>query len=120
MSSSRQRKGADAYAAADWKNAAAQWRTMFLTSIFTTEPLRNVVTTAFERANEIDLAEKSDQPALDPQRPVTLAVVRAADRAAKRGDVAKAKELAQRVVDKWSAADERPPCVDRMRKILAK
>jgi serine/threonine protein kinase len=112
--------GGEAFAAGDWKIAAAAWRTMFLTSIFTTEPLRDVVTMAFEHAGELDLAEKSDLPALDPRRPLSLAVVRSADRADKRGDTAKAKELAQRIVDKWSASDERPPCVDRMRKILAK
>jgi hypothetical protein len=46
--------------------------------------------------------------------------VRAAKRAAKRGDRARAKELAQKVVDAWSVADEIVPAVEEMKALLAK
>lgn len=49
--------------------------------------------------------------------PVTAA--RDAKRAARKGDKAKARELAQLVVDKWGNVDVEVPAVGEMQRLLA-
>jgi eukaryotic-like serine/threonine-protein kinase len=50
----------------------------------------------------------------------TLGHVRAARRAYARGDRARARELAERVVKAWSVADDEPPALAEMRRLLVK
>jgi len=46
--------------------------------------------------------------------------VRAAKRAEKRGDAKRAQELARAFVERWDAADERPPALADMKRVLTK
>ncbi|WP_437593506.1 hypothetical protein [Sorangium sp. So ce1000] len=47
----------------------------------------------------------------------SLAMVRAARRAARRGEVDEARALARRVIEAWAIADEPVPAIDEMRRI---
>jgi hypothetical protein len=53
-------------------------------------------------------------------RYIVRALARRARRPLKRGDVARARTLAQMVVDRWRFADEDVPTVGEMRALLAK
>ena len=47
-----------------------------------------------------------------------LVHVRKALRAERSGDKEMARKLARQVTDAWAVADERPPALDQMRKLL--
>jgi hypothetical protein len=77
---------------------------------------------AFEQAGANELVERIDAPRLDTPgafNGADLAHVRGARRALKRGNLAAAKGFATRVADAWTVADEIPPSVAEMQKILA-
>src|SRR5262245_10657967 len=77
---------------------------------------------AFERTGEDELAERIDAEVVavgGELAGASLATVRAARRAAKRGERDRAKELAQKVIRAWSLADDAIPAVEEMRKLLA-
>jgi hypothetical protein len=115
--------GAVRYAAGDLAGAAAAWRPLVRAQGDVLLVLRHPVATALDRAGLADLADKVDAPMLAHAGPLDgadLAYVRAARRAAKRGDKARAKELAQKVVDAWSVADVAVPAVDEMKRLLAR
>ena len=57
---------------------------------------------------------------VDLPRTPDLSWVRAARRAAKRGDAAVAKKLARAILDKWRFADEDIPAMREMRSLVAK
>jgi hypothetical protein len=75
---------------------------------------------AFEKSDDVATLES-----LDAKRDskfyggVSSGTVHGARMAAKRGDKKKARELAQRVVDAWAAADMQLVALDEMRAILA-
>jgi hypothetical protein len=78
---------------------------------------------AFDRAGSPDLAEEVDAPLLslvDLPRTAELAWVRGAKRAHARGDHARARKLAEAVIDRWRIADEDVPAVREMRTLLSK
>jgi serine/threonine-protein kinase len=111
------------FAARDWAGAAAAWRPFAAHPTWQLDDVRDLVSTAFERAGEDDLSARIDAPAL--ARPgrgngVELAWVREARRAAKRGDAAPARKRAQEVIDAWSVADVEVPAVREMRKLITR
>jgi hypothetical protein len=78
---------------------------------------------AFDRGGSPELGDEVDAATvgtLDMPRAAHIAWVRAARRAQKRGDMARAKKIAQTVVDKWRFADEDIPSVREMRALLVK
>jgi eukaryotic-like serine/threonine-protein kinase len=116
-------EGAERYVEGDWAGATRAWRPMLAHPGWQLDFMRDVVATAFERAAEDDLVEKLDAPILGyPGRynGAELAHVRAARRAARRGDKDTARKMARRVIDAWSVADEQVPAVDEMRKLIAR
>jgi len=108
--------GCEAFARGDLAAAARSWRPLagVPSYYFSLRP------EAFEAAGETDLAWRIDDYRVARAHRTELAHVRQALRAEKKGDVARASELAQRVVDKWSTADADVPHVKRMRALLAR
>jgi hypothetical protein len=82
------------------------------------ELMRDSIAGAYDRVGDPAFAARVDAPALEEGARMSLAVVRAAQRAEKAGDCAGAVRYATRVIDKWEPADEKPPCVDRMKKLV--
>jgi hypothetical protein len=82
--------------------------------------LRFVPTEIFDSAGEPELAEQIDNELADRAffHGISAALPRMAKRAFARGDKARARELAQKVIDAWSVADVPVPAVDEMRKLL--
>lgn len=114
--------GAEAYGRGDLARAARAWRPLLRTPGSQVEVMANAMATAFDRTGESDLAERIDAEALARgglYNGVSLAHVRAARRAAQRNDRARARELAQKVIEAWSLADEEVPAVAEMRRLLA-
>ncbi len=115
--------GAESYARGDLTEAARAWRPLLHAPSPTIARVALVVAPTFDRVGEPDLAERADQWQLDRAREfngATLAHVRAAVRAWRRGDHARARRLAQTVVDAWGVADETVPAVAEMRALLAR
>jgi len=113
-------EGAGRYVAGDFPGAARAWRGVFGRSSIGLEQLRTPLADAFDRAGDPDVAERVDAPAIEEAALPSLALVRAATRAARRGDCGTARRLALILVDKWDLADEKPPAVDRMKKLAAR
>jgi predicted Ser/Thr protein kinase len=78
-----------------------------------------VISVSFDRVGDAATASALDAPLLGNRgyNGATLAVVREARRAAARGDKARARELAQRVVEAWGKADAEVPLLAEMRAI---
>jgi Protein kinase domain len=115
--------GAARYVADDYRGAAKVWRTSLRTPGWLRDPIREPMANAFDRGGEPELATEIDAPTVvlvDLPRTADLAWVREARRAQKRGDNAKARKLAQAVVDKWRFADEDVPAMAEMKALLAK
>ena len=114
--------GAEPFVQHDYVGAAKAWRTLMRESSWNLDPIRGVLAIAFDRAGEEALAEKIDTSdnSGSSMNGADLSSVRSARRAEKRGDKARARELAQKVVDAWSVADETVPAVAEMRAILAR
>jgi hypothetical protein len=77
----------------------------------------------FEHTGAADLAERVDEEAMkraDELNGATLGHVRAARRAFARGDRTRARQLAEQVVKAWAVADEAPPALAEMRKLIAR
>jgi hypothetical protein len=112
--------GAERYVAGDLAGAEKAWRSALTRSAVAYSTMRTPVAELFDRLGEPDLAERVDAPALEEGALPSLALARAATRAEKRGDCAAARGFAVRIVGKWEDADEKPPVVDRMRKLAAR
>jgi len=112
--------GAEHYARHDYKAAAAAWRAL------ANEPPSGrtwlLLGDAFDRAGEPDIAERLDAkgPYMGLIGGLSIAHLRMARRAAARGDVARARELAQKIIDSWGVADTPVPAVQEMRALLAR
>jgi hypothetical protein len=119
--------GARAYIAGDYAGAARSWRPMLARSNVGSENMRPSIADALDRAGFPDLADRVDAVGVDnvvipmeSQSVPSLALERSAHRALVRGDCATAKRYAQHLIDKWELADEVPPAVDRMKKLVAR
>ncbi len=110
--------GAERYAAGDLAGATKAWRPMLSSTSLTLQLMRDTVGQAYDRVGDPALADRADAPSLEANAPMSLAFVRAAVRASVRNDCATARRYAQCVIDKWEAADEKPPAVDRMKKLI--
>jgi hypothetical protein len=114
--------GAERFAQGDFAGAAKAWRPAIRTTNWWVDAgMRDALAIAFERAGDLELAERLDAPIVAKggrYNGIELAHVRAAWRAEKRGDKELAKKLAQQVIDAWSVADEEVPAVVEMRKLL--
>jgi hypothetical protein len=112
--------GAERYVAADFAGAARAWRPILSRSSLTSDFIRAPMALAFDRSGEPELAERVDASALRDGSLPSLALERAAQRAVRRGDCEAARAFAARLIDKWDLADEKPPSVDRMKKVVAR
>jgi hypothetical protein len=115
--------GARRYVAHDFAGAAAAWKPLLRAPGDPLAPLRDAVANALDRSGDSELADKVDAPSVAGAgmfNGADLSVVRTALRAEKRGDHARARELAQRAVDAWAVADAPVPSLAAMRKILAR
>ena len=110
--------GAERYMASDWAGAAMAWRATITRTSFGAAIVRTPMADLFDRVGEPDVADRVDAGALGDAALPSLALARAAARAEKRGDCATARRHAQRLVDTWGTSDERPPAVERMKKLL--
>jgi hypothetical protein len=112
-------QGAEAYARGDDAAAVAAFRQL---AHRPGSLGQNLMPAVFDRAGELDLAERIDQRVADTTGPlngVGLAHVRAARRALARGDRARAEALARKIVDAWSGADVPIPAVAEVRALSA-
>ncbi|XXY03593.1 serine/threonine-protein kinase [Sorangium sp. So ce185] len=115
-------EGAERYARGDWRRAAAAWRPLLRQPGMFTAALADAMEDAFERSGDVELVARLESAALaagaGEMHGALPAHARAARRAAARGDGARARALADRVIDAWSAADVEVPAVGEMRKLL--
>lgn len=114
-------EGAEAFVAGDVKRALAAWRPLAKRPSLQAQRFSVVLAQPFDDAGEPDVAERIDAYDLahaGEHNGASLAMLRAARRAAKAGDDARALDLARRVMTAWSAADEAVPAVDEMRKLV--
>jgi hypothetical protein len=107
--------GAERYVAGDAAGAVEAWRPLVRRRSL------KVPTDVFVQVGEPALAERLEEAHLDRDTfaGAHLAHVRSARRALAAGDTARAREMAQRVVDAWSVADVAVPAVEEMRALLA-
>ena len=114
--------GAERYAKGDLSGAARAWRTLLGGEQMMVPVLADAMVQAFERTDAIELAEQVDEKLMKRAGELngaTLGHVRAARRALARGDRERARQLAGQVVKAWSRADEAPPALADMRRLVA-
>jgi eukaryotic-like serine/threonine-protein kinase len=114
-------EGARRYVHGDFAGAAKAWRPV--ASELLAEMLRAPMSIAFERAGSAEVADLLEDPPIaakltSPE--IELCWVRKALRAEKRGDLPLAQKLAREFVDRWQTADEIPPAVTEMKRVLAR
>lgn len=111
--------GLERYHAGDRAAVLRLWRPLPAT-------LRGAVVRAelLGRLGDHDQSERIDREAMaqqaDEVNGVSLAHVRAAERAARRGDKDTARQLATKVIDAWGASDTDVPSVAQMKKLVAR
>ncbi|WP_437504996.1 protein kinase domain-containing protein [Sorangium sp. So ce1099] len=112
--------GAERYARADHAGAARAWRPLLRDPGPFAAVMADGMAAVFERIGEAELAERLE-PAVTAGEShlggASLATVRAARRAARRGAVDEARALARQVIDAWAIADEPVPALDEMRRL---
>ncbi|WP_438026831.1 protein kinase domain-containing protein [Sorangium sp. So ce233] len=112
--------GAERYAAGDLTGAARAFRPLLRTRGPFVEVLAGPMAEAFEHTGEIELVDRLEAAVDDRSAELngaSLALVRAARRAARRGAGERARALAKQVLDAWSVADEPVPAVAEMRRL---
>ncbi len=113
-------RGAKLYASGNLRAAVDAWRPVVGAS--DDRLIRRRPTEAFDRVGEDGLAARIDARKLKYRyfAGISDATPREALRAFKQGDRARARELAQKVIDAWEVADAVIPAVAEMRALLAK
>ncbi|WP_437537447.1 serine/threonine-protein kinase [Sorangium sp. So ce726] len=112
--------GAERVARADHAGAARAWRPLLRDPGPFAAVMADAMTAVFERTGEMELVERLEKavPAGESHLGgASLATVRAARRAARRGKVGEARALARQVIEAWAIADEPVPALDDMRRI---
>ncbi|HTN89055.1 MAG TPA: hypothetical protein VL242_35500, partial [Sorangium sp.] len=112
--------GAERHARADHAGAARAWRPLLRDPGPFAAVMADGMTAVFERTGEAELAERLEQAATAGESHLggaSLATVRAARRAARRGAVGEARALARQVIDAWAIADAPVPALDEMRRL---
>jgi hypothetical protein len=115
-------RGAELYAKRDLAGAAKAWRPLVKGSGALLSVLPDAMAEAFEDAGQPELAERVEEVEMLREGELhgaTLGHARAAKRARDRKDWAKARALAQQVIEAWSVADEDVPAVAEMQRLLA-
>jgi hypothetical protein len=113
--------GAERYAAGDLAGAADHWRGLLAGRAVLVAALPEAMATAFARTGSPDLADRVDEIAMRaaPQLGgATLGHVRAATRAAARGEGERARRLAAEVEAAWALADRAVPAVAQVRALV--
>jgi hypothetical protein len=113
--------GAERYVKRDLDGAARAWRPLLGGSMGLATVLPEAMVDVFERTGATELAEQVDQEVMKRAGELngaTLGHVRAARRALGRRDRAKARALAEQVVDAWARADDVPPAVAELRRLV--
>jgi hypothetical protein len=113
-------RGVERYAKHDLPGAANAWRPLVRGDPTLISVLPDALLQAFEHEGDIELIAQVDEAAMNRAAEwhgATLAHVRAARRAAKHDDLDKARELATKVIDAWSVADQPVPWVGEMRRL---
>jgi hypothetical protein len=114
--------GAEAYSRGNYREAARAWRPLLDGGELLASALPGAMAKVFDETGAPDLAEQVDQQVMKRAgefHGATLGHVRAARRAQRRGDVERARRLAEQVVQAWSRAEDEPPAVAEMRQLLA-
>jgi serine/threonine protein kinase len=114
-------EGAERYARGDWPGAAKAWRPLLRSPGLLASVMPAAMAAVFEKSGDLELVERLDAGALaggGEYNGANPAHVRAARRAARRGDKARAQALARQVVAAWSVADETAPALAEMRRLL--
>jgi len=115
-------EGVERYVRGDLPGAAKLWRPLLREPGLAAKTLSAVMEATFERTGDSELVERLEVAAMDSgtneYNGAALVDVRAARRAAKRGDATRARELANKVIRAWSVADQPVPAVAEMRKLL--
>jgi hypothetical protein len=115
-------RGAERWARRDLAGAAKAWRPLLGGPGALASVLPGAMAEAFERAGDVELAERVDAAEMlraGEFNGATLGHVRAARRALARRDRGKARALAEKVIAAWSVSDEEVPAVAEMRRLLA-
>jgi serine/threonine protein kinase len=115
-------EGAELHARGDHRGAARAFRPLLRSPGMFAALLPDVMEAVFERTGETELVERLEAAALagaGELNGASPAMARAARRAAAKGERARAQELARRVIEAWSVADETVPAVEEMRRLLA-
>lgn len=117
-------EGAQHYVDGDYAGATKVLRTLLRAPAWVREPLFvDLMASTFDRTEAYDLAEEVDAAVIalvDLPRTADLGWARGAKRAQRKGDTARARKLAQAVLDKWRFADEDPLAMRDMRELLVK
>ncbi len=114
--------GAEHYVKRRFQEAAEAWRPLLAGSMALASALPEAMVDAFERTGAADLAERVDQQVMKRAgelKGATLGHARAARRALGRRDRARARSLADQVIEAWSMADDEPPELAEMRRLVA-
>jgi predicted Ser/Thr protein kinase len=109
-------RGAEPFLDGDVKGAVATWRGAIGTRAEPALPAG-----VFDTAGDAAVGARLDARDVDSKlfHGAHPAAAREARRAAQRGDLARARELARRVADAWAVADITPPALSEMQAILA-
>jgi serine/threonine-protein kinase len=115
--------GAERYVKRDYSGAARAWRPLLGGRMVLASTLPGAMVDALDRTDATELAEQVDQEVMKRAgefNGATLGHARAARRAFARGDRERARRLAEQVIKAWSLADDEPPALAAMRRLLTK
>jgi hypothetical protein len=113
--------GAENYAKEDFVGAARLWRPLLRGPRTLVLVLPGAMAEVFGHTGNPELAEQVDKLEMDRAgefNGATLGHVRAAQRAFRQGDHIAARRLAKEVVAAWQVADEMPPAIVDMQRLL--
>ena len=114
--------GAELYVKKDLAGAAKAWRPLLGGPLMQASMLPDEMADAFQSTGAANLAERVDREVMKRAAEfngATLGHAREARRAADRGDRARAKQLADQVINAWSLADDEPPVLAKMLQLVA-
>ncbi|WP_437676975.1 protein kinase domain-containing protein [Sorangium sp. So ce131] len=112
--------GAERYARGDHAGAARAWRPLLRDPGPFAAVMADAMVGVFERTGEVEPAARLEEAVAQGEHQLggaSLATVRAARRAARRGKLDEARALARQVIEAWAVADESVPAVGEMRRI---
>lgn len=114
-------QGAQLYARRDLAGAARAWQPLLGGRLALASAMPEAMVETFEHTGAEELAERIDDELMQRAGELhgaTLAHARSARRALARGDLAKARRLAEQVITAWATADEAPPVLAELRRLV--